>query len=91
MSVVMCRIAKVDKDRLGVTDVQEAIWLRREPSEDFSFRPFKVLLSPVLVLLRIAADLVQFTQETFLENCLSISLCVDIGRGYVSRCRLVFH
>ena len=65
LAAVERRVAKVDKDRLRVADVEEAVGLWGETRVDEPACRGEVLLAKVWVDLRVLAGLVEASKETF--------------------------
>jgi hypothetical protein len=92
-AVMVSRITEVDKDGLGVTNVEVAIGFRRETSPDISTGSGEVSFAEVWVDLRVSAGFVEVTKETFFEYSLSrlswggrfrrLSLCFGIFLGFL--------
>lgn len=72
MSAVVGSIAKIDENGLGMTDMEEPIWLWWEPSEDLPTCSREVLFPEMRVNLGVPSRFVKLAKETLLEDS---SLC----------------
>lgn len=68
LSVMMRRIPEINKDSLGVADMQKSVRFRREPRKDLAACGSQVLFAQSWVDLRVLSRFVQRLQEPFLEN-----------------------